>query len=136
MSRAGAGKKFGGHGLILDTGELKAGNEEELKRVTRLHTATHLMQAALREVLGDDARQRGSDITVDRTRFDFTFPRKVTREELDRVEARVNEIVKEGVPFQMVEMSLYDAKNLLFWRFARECFLEGDLWRATCYKHE
>jgi len=111
MSRAGAGKKFGGHGLILDTGELKAGNEEELKRVTRLHTATHLMQAALREVLGDDARQRGSDITVDRTRFDFTFPRKVTREELDRVEARVNEIVKEGVPFQMVEMSLYDAKK-------------------------
>lgn len=111
VSRAGAGKKFGGHGLILDTGELKAGNEEELKKVTRLHTATHLLQAALREILGDAVRQKGSDITVDRTRFDFTFPRKVTREELDKVESRVNEIVKEDVPFKMEEMLLEDAKK-------------------------
>jgi len=111
LSRSGAGKKFGGHGLILDTGELKAASEEELKKVTRLHTATHLLQAALKEVLGDAVRQRGSDITVDRTRFDFTFPRKVTREELDRVEARVNEIIREDLPFQMVEMSLENAKD-------------------------
>ena len=47
ISRAGAEKKFGGHGLLLDTGELKAKDEVELKKVTRLHTATHLMQAAL-----------------------------------------------------------------------------------------
>lgn len=111
LSRAGAGKKFGGHGLILDTGELKAGSEEELKRVTRLHTATHLLQAALRDVLGDAVKQRGSDITVDRTRFDFTFPRKVTREELDKVEVRVNEIVEMDLPFNMVEMSLDEAKK-------------------------
>ena len=111
VSRAGAGKKFGGHGMILDTGELKAGNEAELKKVTRLHTATHLMQAAIREVLGEEARQRGSDITVDRTRFDFTFPRKVTAEELKKIEDRVNEIVKSDLPFQMVEMLLDEAKK-------------------------
>lgn len=111
VSRAGLAKKFGGHGLVLDTGELKAGDKGELKKVTRLHTATHLMQAALREVLGDEVHQRGSDITSERTRFDFTFPRKVTREELDEVEKRVNEIVEKDLPFQMVEMSLEEAKE-------------------------
>lgn len=111
VSRAGAGRKFGGHGLILDTGELKAGNEEELRKVTRLHTATHLMQAAIKEVLGGAVRQRGSDITVERTRFDFAFPRKVTREELDQIEVRVNEIVEKNLPFRMVEMPLDEAKK-------------------------
>ena len=111
LSRAGAGKKFGGHGLVLDTGELKADSEEELKRVTRLHTATHLLQAALRDILGDEVKQRGSDITVDRTRFDFTFPRKVTPEELKRIEERVNEIVKADLPFKMIEMPLDEAKK-------------------------
>lgn len=93
ISRAGLEKKFGGHGLILDTGELKAGNEEELKKVTRLHTATHLLQAALRKVLGEEVHQMGSDITAERTRFDFSFPRKVTKEELEQVEKIVNEAI-------------------------------------------
>ena len=86
ISRAGLEKKFGGHGLILDTGELKAANKEELKKVTRLHTATHLLNAALRKVLGQDIRQDGSDITAERTRFDFTFPRKLTPEEVKIIE--------------------------------------------------
>ncbi len=109
VSRAGAGKKFGGHGLVLDTGEIKASDKEELKKVTRLHTATHLLQAAIREVLGDEVRQRGSDITSERTRFDFTFPRKVTSEELKKIEKRVNEIVGKDLPFQKTELPLEEA---------------------------
>ncbi|OGY97877.1 MAG: hypothetical protein A2855_02285 [Candidatus Liptonbacteria bacterium RIFCSPHIGHO2_01_FULL_57_28] len=109
ISRAGQEKKFGGHGLILDTGELKAGNEEELQKVTRLHTATHLLQQALREVLGPEAGQRGSDITVERTRFDFAFPRKLTPEEVKRVEELVNEKIKADLPVGFVEMDKEEA---------------------------
>ncbi len=111
LSRAGAEKKFGGHGLILNTGEIKAGSEEELKKVTRLHTATHLMQAALRKVLGSEVEQRGSDITAERTRFDFTFSRKLTEEEIKQVEALVNEAVSQGLPMQKAVMPLEEAKK-------------------------
>lgn len=109
ISRAGQAKKFGGHGLILDTGEVKAANEEELKKVTRLHTATHLLQAALRRVLGPEVRQRGSDITAERLRFDFTFPRKITSEELNAVERLVQEKIGENLKVEMQEMQLAEA---------------------------
>lgn len=111
ISRAGAEKKFGGHGLILDTGELKAKDEAELKKVTRLHTATHLLQAALRTVLGTEVEQRGSDITAERTRFDFAFPRKLTLHEVKQVEDLVNDIIKRGLPFQPKKMKLEEAKK-------------------------
>ncbi len=111
ISRAGLEKKFGGHGLLLDTGELKAVDERELKIVTRLHTATHLMQAALREVLGPEVKQNGSDITAERTRFDFFFPRKVTPEELEKVEGLVNEKIKEDLPVSFIEMPIEEAKK-------------------------
>ncbi|MBI2013895.1 MAG: glycine--tRNA ligase subunit alpha [Candidatus Colwellbacteria bacterium] len=111
ISRAGREKKFGGHGLILDTGELKAANEEELRKVTRLHTATHLLQAALRKVLGNEVEQRGSDITAERARFDFAFPRKVTGEELKKAEALVNEAVKKALPMQKKTMPFEEAKK-------------------------
>ncbi len=110
-SRAGAKKKFGGHGLLLDTGELKAGNEEELKKVTRLHTATHLLQTALRKILGDEIIQAGSDITVERLRFDFTFPRKLTLEEIKKVEDLVNEKIKEDLPVSFVELPKSEAEK-------------------------
>jgi alanyl-tRNA synthetase len=110
-SRAGAEKKFGGHGLLLDTGELKAKDEAELKIVTRLHTATHLMQAALRKVLGDDVQQRGSDITAERTRFDFAFPRKLTSEEIKKVEDLVNEAIQKDLPVQFKEMAKSEAEK-------------------------
>jgi len=111
ISRAGVEKKFGGHGLVLDTGEIKAGSEEELKKVTRYHTATHLLHQALREVFGEEIAQRGSDITTERTRFDFTFPRKVTPEELKRVEDIVNEKIREDLPVQFEEMPKEEAEK-------------------------
>lgn len=111
ISRAGLEKKFGGHGLILDTGELKAGTEEELKIVTRLHTATHLLNAALRKVLGDEVEQRGSDITAERTRFDFLFPRKLTGDEIQKVEDLVNYAIRKDFPMTIEEMDLGNAKN-------------------------
>jgi len=111
ISRGGVEKKFGGHGLILDTGELKAGNEEELKKVTRLHTATHLLNAALHRLFGNEISQRGSDITTQRTRYDFTFSRKITPEELQKLEDMVNEAVKKDYPVTIKEMPLEEAKK-------------------------
>lgn len=107
VSRAGLEAKFGGHGLVLDTGEIKARNKAEVLIVTRLHTATHLLQAALRDVLGDSVHQAGSDINADRTRFDFTFDRRLTDEEVKKVENWVNDKIKsdlhvtcEQVPYE------------------------------------
>ena len=111
ISRAGVEKKFGGHGLILDTGELRAGDERELERVTQLHTATHLLQAALKKVLGDQVQQRGSDITPERTRFDFTFNRKLTDAEIAEIEALVNGAIKQDLPVNFKEMPLEAAKQ-------------------------
>ena len=111
VSRAGLEKKFGGHGLILDTGELRAGNEEELKKVLRLHTATHLLQQALRVVLGPAVQQAGSDITAERTRFDFTFNRKLTAEEIGRLEEIVNQKINEDLAVSFEEMPLEEAKK-------------------------
>lgn len=104
LSRAGVEKKFGGHGLILDTGELKAGSKEELEKVIRLHTATHLLQQALRDVLGAEVKQSGSDITAERTRFDFSFSRKMTTEEIKKVEDKVNEMIAKDLPVAFEQM--------------------------------
>lgn len=123
-SRAGAEKKFGGHGLLLDTGELKAANEEELKKVTRLHTATHLMQQALRDVLGDEVHQAGSDITAERTRFDFSYPRKLTTEEIKKVEDVVNKKIAEDLPMTYKEMSKDEAAKTGALHFFREKYPE------------
>ncbi|MBI2054603.1 MAG: hypothetical protein HYT39_00690 [Candidatus Sungbacteria bacterium] len=111
ISRAGVEKKFGGHGLLLDTGELKASDEGELKIVTRLHTATHLLNAALHKVLGDEVEQRGSDITVERTRFDFLFPRKLTPEEISKIEDLVNYAIQKDFPVTIQEMDVEEAKK-------------------------
>lgn len=107
VSRAGAEAKFGGHGLYLKTGEVTIRDESEVERVTRLHTATHLLHAGLRAVLGTEARQDGSDITVERTRFDFRFPRKVTPEELQKVEEWVNQAIRRDLSVKCEEM-LYE----------------------------
>ena len=104
ISRAGVEKKFGGHGI--KEGDLTAENVEEMKKKTRLHTATHVIVAALQQVLGQKLPQAGSDITVDRLRFDFTFPRKVTEEELREGERITNDIVEKDLPVTSEEMDL------------------------------
>ena len=92
-SRQGAAGKFAG-GL--------ADNNEQ---TARLHTATHLLNGALRKVLGDEIFQRGSNITSERLRFDFSFGRKVTKEELEQVEAIVNEAIQKKIDVTLEEMS-------------------------------
>lgn len=124
VSKAGMEKKFGGHGLILDTGELKAGSEEEVKKVTRLHTATHLLQAALREVLGPEVKQAGSDITSERLRFDYAAPRKLTEEELRQVETWVRNMVSEDLLVSYEEMPIEEAKRTGALYFFKEKYPE------------
>lgn len=98
-SHAGAEQRF------------KGGLADNTEATTALHTATHLLQAGLRKVLEDNTvSQRGSNITAERLRFDFNFPRKVTPEELRRVEAFVNEAIAADVPVQCEEMTVEQAK--------------------------
>ncbi len=124
ISRAGSEKKFGGHGFVLDTGEIKAGNDDEMNKVTRLHTATHLLQRALREVLGNEVEQRGSDITSERTRFDFSFARKLTQEEIKKAEDLVNQKIKEDLSVNFQELPIEEAKKTGALFFFREKYPE------------
>ena len=98
VSAAGAEQRF--KGGLADTSEVTA----------KLHTATHLMHDALGKVLDSEVKQMGSNITPERLRFDFGFERKVTREELDQVEAIVNEAIAKNIPITIEEMSVADAK--------------------------
>ena len=76
----------------------------------KLHTATHLLQAALRRVLGSEVNQKGSNITAERLRFDFSFPRKMTDEEKAATEKLVNEYIAAAVPVTCEEMTVAEAK--------------------------
>lgn len=78
---------------------------------TKLHTATHLLQAALRRLLGDEVQQKGSNITQERLRFDFTFSRKITSEELSQVESLVNEQIEKNLPVTFTSMPFTKAKE-------------------------
>lgn len=78
---------------------------------TKYHTATHLLLASLRQVLGPDVAQKGSNITAERLRFDFNFSEKLSDEQIKKIEDLVNENIKQDLPVKMEEMSLEDAKN-------------------------
>lgn len=99
-SREGAAEKF------------KGGLADHSMETARLHTATHLLNSALRKVLGDEVSQRGSNITPERLRFDFSFHRKVTTEELREVEKIVNEAIDKQIEISMKEMKLNEAYAL------------------------
>jgi len=106
-------KRFEQHQATSRSGAeqiFKGGLADHSEQTTCLHTATHLLQAALRKVLGDEVKQKGSNITAERLRFDFTFGRKVTPEELQEVEKLVNEAIEANVPITMEEMTVPEAK--------------------------
>ena len=99
-SRAGAEQKF--KGGLASTGEIE----------TKYHTATHLLNAALKQVLGSHVHQRGSNITAERMRFDFSHPAKMTDEEKKATEDLVNEWIKESIPVEHLEMKKDEAIRL------------------------
>jgi len=93
-------------------GKFKSGLADDSEATTRLHTATHLLLAGLKKVLKNpDIEQRGSNINPERARFDFTFDRKLTDEEVKKVEDFVNKIIKDSIPVQRKEMTIQEAKN-------------------------
>ena len=99
LSRSGAEQKF--KGGLAGTGE----NE------IRYHTATHLLHQALRDVLGPEVSQKGSNITSERLRFDFAFPRKMTDEEKVKVENIVNEKISQALPMQKIVLPKEEAEK-------------------------
>ncbi len=99
LSRAGAEQKF------------KGGLADANETTVMLHTSTHLMLAGLRKYLGDHVHQAGSNITVERTRFDFTHPEKVSRETLDKVEAYVNEAIAKKCGVTIEQMPKGEAQK-------------------------
>ena len=88
----------------------KGGLADASVDTAKLHTATHLLQAALRKVLGDEVHQKGSNITAERLRFDFSFGRKMTDEEKAEVEKLVNEAIQAAVPVVCEEMTVAEAR--------------------------
>ena len=99
-SRLGATQKF--KGGLASTGEME----------TKYHTATHLLNAALKKVLGDHVHQKGSNITAERMRFDFSHNIKMTDEEKQRTEDLVNEYIKMEIPVERMEMPKEEALKL------------------------
>ena len=99
LSRAGSEQVF--KGGLADHSEIS----------TRYHTATHLLHQALRTVLGEHVAQKGSNITAERVRFDFSHPSPMTKEEIARVEQIVNEQIQRDLPVTMEMMPLEDAKK-------------------------
>ncbi|MBQ5470852.1 MAG: alanine--tRNA ligase [Treponema sp.] len=93
-----------------EAGAAKGGLAEQSDVTTKYHTATHLLQQALVNVLGDQVAQKGSNINNERMRFDFTFERPMTKEEIQQVQDIVNQKIKEDLPVTMEVMTLDQAK--------------------------
>ena len=105
-------EKFKAHQELSRTaskGMFKGGLAGDSQIETRYHTATHLLNAALKKVLNGDVHQKGSNITNERMRFDFSFDRKLTKEELDQVENLVNEWIKKDLIVTVTEENKMDA---------------------------
>ncbi len=88
----------------LSAGVFKSGLSDNEEKTVRYHTATHLLLSALRKVLGEEVEQKGSNITSERLRFDFSFERKMSEEEKKEVERLVNEMIEKDLKTEKVEM--------------------------------
>ena len=89
----------------------KGGLADQSEMTTKYHTATHLLHKALRMVLGDHVAQKGSNITAERLRFDFSHTEPMTPEQVAKVQAIVNEQIERDIPVTMEMMNLEDAKK-------------------------
>ena len=107
-------RKFKEHQKLSRTasaGMFKGGLADTGKQAIKYHTATHLLLAALRQVLGTHVFQRGSNINAERLRFDFFHPQKMTQEQIKKVEDMVNQKIKEDLPVICQETTLKEAKE-------------------------
>jgi len=117
VDKEGYEKAFAEHQAKSHAGseqKFACGLADHKEETTKLHTATHLLHAALKKVLGADVNQKGSNITEERLRFDFNFPRPMTAEEIKAVEDMVNEVIAANIPVVMKEMSVEEAKEQNF----------------------
>lgn len=113
VDEAGYETAFKQHQLKSSQGseqKFKGGLADTSEQTARLHTATHLMQSALKKVLSPTVSQKGSNITVERLRFDFNFDRPMTKEEIAEVEKLVNQAIEADVEVIMEEMTVEEAK--------------------------
>jgi len=101
ISKAGSEQKF--KGGLAGTGEME----------TKYHTATHLLLASLRKVLGSDITQKGSNITAERMRFDFNWPEKLTKEQIKAVEDLVNKKIDEKIQIELLELPKEEARKIV-----------------------
>ena len=105
-------KEFEKHKELSRTasaGMFKGGLAEQSEETTKLHTATHLLHASLRKILGDHVQQKGSNITAERLRFDFSHPQKLTDDEVKKVEDLINEQIKKDLPVKVETKTLDEA---------------------------
>ena len=113
VDEAGFAERFAQHQKNSQAGaeqRFKGGLADHSEQTARLHTATHLLHAALRKVLGEEVAQKGSNITAERLRFDFSFGRKMTKEEIAQVQELVNEAIAADVAVEMKETTVAEAK--------------------------
>lgn len=107
-------KEFEKHQELSRTasaGMFKGGLADNSEQVVKYHTTTHLLHAALRQVLGQEVGQKGSNLNSERLRFDFSYNQKMTPEQIKQVEDIVNEKIQEKLSVKMEEMNLNEAKN-------------------------
>jgi alanyl-tRNA synthetase len=120
-------------------GIFRGGLEDHSEETTKLHTATHLLHASLRKILGETVSQKGSHITTERLRFDFSYPEKLTGEQIDKIFSLINKKIEEDLPITFIETTPEEAIKKGALHFFAEKYGErvkmyniGDFSREIC----